>query len=351
MHSKPYLWLPSKTWFEFLSRRISVLRETQRFLAEREPPNYGIMTGLLTYMLQSTLFTPPIVSSFVKESLSLLRFSQVVDRFGMFFLHDLDLTQENCLPEVLDRDDADVLRALGVKLKKRKVRMESPSDCEEQYPIGKSPTWKEIEKCIEETPLKLMRSWEWLTEWESIEKTAATLFTTFTANIWAALDTRWHAPKRSKVLPVTLKEAMECWTVKFVHEQVTSVKFVACNTGLFGNIPGRRVLSFSRRRELYFPGLVELKGFWGALGDRSGYIGQYHHTHTMLSPEEVEKLDDALGMLLSQCQCLPISVRGEKENSRGNRIWDMQGEMVLVHSNPEYYKVSAVDGQRANLLT
>src|SRR5277367_5481516 len=108
MLSNPILWIPSHIWFNFLSKRMQSIYQVQHQLYTTHPPNYGILMGLLTYLLQSILFTPQTVSSYVNESLALLQFHQVVDRFGMFFLHDLNLNQRICLPPVLRKDDLGV---------------------------------------------------------------------------------------------------------------------------------------------------------------------------------------------------------------------------------------------------
>src|SRR5215471_2993752 len=120
MNSNPILWIPSHLWFHALERRIRTICHVQCKLHTIRPPNYGILTGLLSYLLQSVLYTPPTTSSHVNESLALLRFRQVVDRYGMFFLHELDLTKEICLPEVLPMDDMKVLQSLGVTLGNKK---------------------------------------------------------------------------------------------------------------------------------------------------------------------------------------------------------------------------------------
>src|SRR5215510_5268071 len=83
MLSQPILWLPSHIWFNFLAQRIAAIRHVQHHLYAVNPPNYGIMTGLLNYLLQSVLYTPTNISSYINESLALLRYRQVVDRFGM----------------------------------------------------------------------------------------------------------------------------------------------------------------------------------------------------------------------------------------------------------------------------
>jgi hypothetical protein len=164
MNSNPILWIPSHIWFHFLERRIQAICHVQHQLHAIRPPNCGILTGLLSFLLQSVLYTPPTTSPHVNESLGLLRYRQVVDRYGMFFLHDLDLIREICLPEVLPMDDLKVLQSLGVNLQRKKTIHKPHNPDLSSHPLGEAPTWAEVERCIEEEPWKLIRSWNWSEE-------------------------------------------------------------------------------------------------------------------------------------------------------------------------------------------
>jgi len=59
------------------------------------------------------LSTPTMVNSYVREFLVLLNYKATVDRFGMFLLHDLNMTKDISLPGVLVKDDLYVLCKLG----------------------------------------------------------------------------------------------------------------------------------------------------------------------------------------------------------------------------------------------
>jgi len=346
LKSGAIVWIPSKIWFSFLAKRLRVLRDTQILLERREAPNYGIMTGILAYMMQSVIFTPTLVSPFVSESLDLLYYKQVVDRFGMFFLHDLDLTLENCLPSVLDRDDADVLGAMGVKARKKKARMPSPdTEDEDEFPIGKKPNWKQVERCLKERPWVLMKQWRWQPEWGDTLDRASQLFILFTVHMWASLNERWHAPGASAVHPTTLQEALEQWTIKGVHATAASVNYLACNAGLLGSVKGQRVKSFADRVDVYFPPIgEELFGVWRPLGENPGYISEYREEMNGLNLVDAELLRDGLRQLLSHCQCLPNGRRGDKFGGR-NAIWEVNGSSVAVLTNPLFYKLERISMQ------
>ena len=74
MNSQPVLWLPSDIWFEFLAQRLKALKEQQEQLHAMQPANYGILTGLHQFLMQSIIFTPPITETFVRNALYILRY-------------------------------------------------------------------------------------------------------------------------------------------------------------------------------------------------------------------------------------------------------------------------------------
>lgn len=164
--SKAFLWLPSSVWFEFLRRRLDTLIEHQVQLHKRNPPppNYAVMTGLFTYLMQSVLFTPAMVNSYVTQSLACLNYKATLDRSGMLFLHDLDMTKKICLPGVLVKDDLDIFRTLGLKARHvpHQRRLSPDNDEEEEaYPIGKTPSWQELATALKAHPWVVMRRWAW----------------------------------------------------------------------------------------------------------------------------------------------------------------------------------------------
>jgi hypothetical protein len=282
-----------------------------------------------------------MVSSYVNESLALLRFRQVVDRFGMFFLHDLDLNRKICLPPVLRKDDLGVLKSLGVNLSKKKtVKSFDPEVTTEEYPLGEAPSWNEVERCIKDQPWKLMHSWLWSDSLGLLNRNACLLFQKFTTHIWTCLNAKWRT-SQEPIRPACLQDAIKCWTLDNVHSQIKSVAFIPCNADLLGNVPGRRVPSFADRRSLYFPTMSEgLVGYWKLLNTNPGYIAAYQEICSGLGEDDVSNLDSDISTLLSECQCLPCSIRisGNEKNTQ-QVIWKVQKQDILVWTNPAFYKL------------
>ena len=67
--TKPMLWMKSSVYFEFLRRRLDGLVDVQSELHRCLPENYGILSGVVWYMLQSVLSTLGWVEGYVREAL------------------------------------------------------------------------------------------------------------------------------------------------------------------------------------------------------------------------------------------------------------------------------------------
>ena len=351
--SEAILWLPSQVWFEFLRRRLETLVEHHQSLYYRNPAasNYGVMTGLFTYLMQSVLFTPTMVNSYVRESLALLNYKVTVDRFGMFFLHDLDMTKDICLPGVLVKDDLDILRKLGVeRMHKLRLPHSDPPDNgeeeEEAYPIGRMPSWKELNSALKVRPWTIMRRWTWpsaLDWYENAEEgtmmhAASKLFQLFTSQIWATLNDSWKA-NPDLHSPTTLRAALECWTLDQLHNSLNSYWIIPCNSYIHGDIPGSKAPSFASRSGLYFVRAAneQLEGVWEPLAKAPGFIWEYQKQIEKLGDDDIDELHGALEILFSKCQCLPNSKFGG-----GSIIWEVRKGDVVLLGNPRFYKIVSI---------
>jgi hypothetical protein len=348
MAHQPLLIIKSNVWFPWLARRAFEIEKTQRILETRRPENYGILTGLLTHMLRSVVSTPMEVPSFVNESLALLNTRQLVDRFGMLFLHNLNLKRENPLEDVQEQDDLGVLKAIGVAdhLKKRKPRLPTPApDDPDVFPIGHSPTWKEIVKCFQESPWLLMKAWTWREEWSQMNNHAVKLFILCTNHVWMSLNVTLLVDGIPPI-STTLQEAMESWTIQSVHSTIRSVQFIPCNAGLEGSIPGRRVKNLQERRPVYFPRNLAFEhptSVWQALCSQPGYIFEYQEIIKKLNTPARENLDLALDTLLSHIHCFPNGFHGSKNSKTRGTIWTWsRSSVVEVITNPRFYKLARV---------
>ncbi|KAI5988119.1 hypothetical protein F5J12DRAFT_779979 [Pisolithus orientalis] len=60
--SNPILWILTKVWLEFMARHIRALQLAQISLKELEPPNLGILTGIICHMIWCTSTTAIILN-------------------------------------------------------------------------------------------------------------------------------------------------------------------------------------------------------------------------------------------------------------------------------------------------
>jgi hypothetical protein len=344
------LWLPSEIWFQFLAGRLDALRRSYEIIYHKEPENHGVLAGLWTYLMQSVMFTPTMVHSYVTNSLAMLRFKQRVDRFGMFFLHDLNLEKRSILKEVMQADDLEVRRTLGISKRKQRIRPRlpppSPMTSMEvaEFPLGRTPSWVQIKNAIADKPWEMMRPWIWSEELEetvsgdpeSMARLAGKLFVLFTVHMW----TTGHPSllkERDPVMATTAREALSAWTVGALDRRTKGCVFLACNAGLPGAIPGTREEIFQDRVDCYFPRTRQtMRGQWQGMAIQPGYLGEYWETvGEGLLEEEQEEVRDWLGRLLAHCQCLPVSTHSDP--------WKVKRDGgLMVTTNPRYYKLGSV---------
>ncbi|KAF8054352.1 hypothetical protein FPV67DRAFT_1430061 [Lyophyllum atratum] len=347
LSSGPIVWIRSSVWFEFLRRRVRQLTHLQELIHGFNLPNYGIISGLMSYLMQSVLSTPTMVNSYVRESLGLLNFKASTDRHGMFFLHELDLTRDHIIPGILECDDLQVQRILGIAPKRSQNRRRPGDIDEDMYPLGSSPSWRQVRGSLESKPWELMRDWNWSPELEAYmgdddapsgQRAAGDLFAEFTRHLWLGLNAQWQSSSE-RAYPQTVKEALETWSVDAIAERVKDPKFLACNAGLQGNIPGKKDKSFSDRVSQYFRrDYGSQKGFWRNIAEEAvGFGSRYMTVCDTLEDDEIEELNGHLGTLLSYCQCLP------RWSSKAP--WVVSQGHVQIDTNPRYYRlVSIGDG-------
>jgi len=349
----PILWVPSKVWFSFISRRLKVVYDTHGKLWSRLPTNYGVVSGLFAFMMQSVIFTPPKVNSYVKEALAALNYKGNCDRFGMFFVDLQDCDRPWLIADMPEVDTIQVIRELKLKVARPRKAQPERQDAEDEarYPLGEAPTWKQIAGSLQADPTVLIPVWEAPAEVEryanceagSTESHAAELFICFTSHLWLNLNASWRTRPENRVKPGTIGEALKWWSVDTVLKEVIEASFKPCLSNLEGGT-GRPSLSFSERRKMYFPedGPQTSTAIWKRLGDPPGYIYKYQRVRKRLDAEGQRILDEHLEELLSLCQCLPDSSR----NKSGGWIWKVDKKKILVMTNPKFYRLRRI-GRKA----
>ncbi|KAI6149952.1 hypothetical protein BKA82DRAFT_4354048 [Pisolithus tinctorius] len=351
--SNPILWIPTKVWLEFMAGRIRALQLAQISLKELEPPNLGILTGIICHMIRCMSTTAIILDFHVRESMALLQVSRVCERLGMFFLLDLDLHHVPHLPEVQDHDDLEVLKLMEGKLKRGDGRPAwpriPPLDEVEQFPIGSRPTWAKLTRTIQLQPWLIMQDWKWSAQLSSLGPVVGKLFVLFTCQLWIQLDVTWLTGSEGKPEPTSLEDAIQSWTLNQTFRTIRACEFKACNAEIAGSGgAGRRQSSFAERVNLFFPGPTvgqpSRRSPWNVFWTKPGYIWEYHQVMKNRTPLQEFEVLDHLGRIFSVLQTLPDATKGS-EKSPG-KTWRVEGEKVVLVTNPKFYKIEGISTEK-----
>ncbi|KAG2335848.1 hypothetical protein BDR05DRAFT_953779 [Suillus weaverae] len=259
LHSDSILWIPSNIWFELIRRHMQEIQRTQITIIKKNPPNLGILTGLLNHMLRSTTTTPIVYDFHIHESLALLEYRNVLETTGMFFLQEFDLASNTCLEEVQQIDDVNVLALMSVNTKAQRDRA--------------------VER-LSNTELSIGR-----------------LIVMFTRHMWLMLTNEVF--KGIRPYPNSLQEAMKCWTITSIDDTLASVRFKACNTGITPGCMGPKSKTFVDRCSLFFPepdAPHKDNDQWSTLWEGDGYITEFHRMMKMKNEDQQESLkQDSVG--------------------------------------------------------
>jgi hypothetical protein len=213
-------------------------------LNKLQPPNLGIITGVLMHLIRCIDSTPLIVPAHVRASLASLRIKEMQQTFGWMVLHNLQIPASGAtdddnldvLEDVEQKDDQDVLRSLNMGLdKKQKVAWRRrPGDAPSvAYPLGSMPTWAELVKALRSQPWIIMEDWTFDPIWTT-SITASKLFVQFSRQIWLLLHPVWIAVVQPTTPIKTLEDAMESWSLSAICSMLTSAQFLPCNAQLKG---------------------------------------------------------------------------------------------------------------------
>ncbi|KAI6096131.1 hypothetical protein F5141DRAFT_1067853 [Pisolithus sp. B1] len=322
--------LAHRVWFEFQARRVRALQTVQISLKELDPPNLGILTGIVCHMIRCTSSTPIILDYHVRESMALLQFSRICERFGLFFLCDLDLQKAQHLKEVQQHDDLEVLKLMQAKLKKPDGRPAWPritlDGDEEQFPIGNMPTWSRLTKTIRDQPWLVMRSWTWSRQLSYLEPVVGKLFVQFTCQLWIQMDNAWLMDPEKRPEPTSLEDA-------------------PCNAEVPGStVTGRWQPNFSDRMSMFFPEVMREKPAWrspwNVFWTKPGYISEYHDLMKDRTISEQFKVTNHLEKIFSLLQTLPDSTKGSAKTP--GKTWRVEDERVVLVTNPKFYRLEGI---------
>jgi hypothetical protein len=345
----PILAVKSEVYWGFQIRRMKEIRNVQLHLSKFRPKNYGTITSVLMHMMRHIPHAPVVKARYLKDALRDLYFNQVMERFGTFFLHDLDL-QRGVLTCIDRKDDTQCLLDMSRKKnlqqitreKREEENLAQNKEPSEEYPIGNAPTWQEIMKTITLNPTLLIREWVWNKKWNSkLDSPAGLLFVQFTIDYFLTLSSdalvNGGFPK-----PSNLQEAMGLWTVCSLKETIKDVSFKASNHGLVGKMNGKRSRGFGDMLSIFFPPPdchIHRGSVWHSLLTK-GYIRDFHQRLDSLTEAEAHRLTRSLKVLLEEVQCLPNAFACTPRTA--GRLWEQSDGGIRMLTNSGFYKLERV---------
>lgn len=346
IEAQPLICVPAKTFFEFQARRMLDLQETQRRLSKRRPSNYGTTTTLLAHLMRSVCHAPTATLPHLKRALTDLNYSQVCKRFGMFFLHGLQLERgfvdgihpsddEEC-EKYYNKDKKRYWKRVGKHIKRPLL---NPTVDLALYPLGPKPTWEEWKAGISQNPAQLVNTFFYDETWgANLEEQAAGSFTRFTREYLTTLRDdalRGGAPRIDN-----LKDSMQVWTVETMSETVVSSGFQPSNHSLSGAFQGARHISFRDQMSHFFPNSSQdLSESAYAPFAQYGYLKRYHRLQ-LTSQDEGAALEASLGDIFERLQILPVV-------NPGKLLWKTSKEDgILFWANSRYFKLQEIGPKR-----
>ena len=331
------MWIPSELWFTFLARRATEISEAQRrlsLLAQR-PSNYGLITSILSYMLQHVGITPILTDQSVARALQDLYFNGVSERFGCFFLHNFD-PDTGHLPGIDEEDSLNLLWSLqGNKEPEEETRTKDTT-----VPSGLAITWKKLCNSLNESrgSQATIEPFVWDPSWLRFSE-AEELFCKFTWQFWRVMKTYAFEPLERP--PITLKEAMEVWTLESVKRRIkhdVGFKLLPSGDELRGAVPlkfQRQRFETIRRQFFPEPGTeVNKASCWEPLF-RRGYVRHFHQV-LKRSKRVGEALKAALDGIMLNLQILPYNPGDPKQRTP---LWRCMDSVVMLLVNSSYIEV------------
>ena len=344
----PILAVNSTVYFKFQIRRMRELQNAQVHLSGYRPANYGTITSLLMHMMRHVPHSPQASADYLKAALVEVSFDKVMERFGTFFLQDLDLEHAH-MPRIIEEDNVECLAVMSrnkslthIKKERRAAMIEATGVDEptEQFPIGNAPSWNEIVSAIEQHPTLLISEWIWNDKWGS-KSTAARLFVDFTIDYFLTLSSDALTPLGFSK-PKDLKDAMELWTVRALLNILNVVSFKASNHGLVGKVNGKRHTGFMDLANVFFP-VPELDirkdSVWNPFLEK-GYIKEFHETMDELTDRDSSSLIFLLQKIFGRLQCLPSALPCSTRTV--GRLWEQFDGGVKMLTNPISYKIEMI---------
>jgi hypothetical protein len=298
------------------------------------------------------MVTSSNVPSYVRSALNRLYQGGVMERFGMFFVDDLDPDDMERININLGAEDGcDVIRDHKAALAARRPAKTkqsggiqlTESHITADYPWGETISWGMLHRLCKQHPVDFLRKFHFhQMDMESgplydIEL----LFISFTRETWLGIHEAF-LPAGVRPQPNSLEDSMEVWSCQNILTRLGGrCTFIPSIYGLEGAPKAKDLdISFEALRSLFFPTpnqSFKENTIWAGYSEQNGYIWRYWEVLEKFKndPDKVHALHQGLDRIFKQLQCLPQS----KANSN---LWHATQGSVCFLINPCYYRIRGI---------
>jgi hypothetical protein len=347
--------MAASTFFDFALRRFVELQDVHRKLAVGHPPNYGTLTAMILHLMRTIMVNSSNIPSYVQSTLNTLHQRAVMERFGMFFIDDLDPDDmERIIINLGEKDHSDIVRehknALATKPATQKVKARGiqlvASYLTTEYPWGETITWSMLQKLCKLHPVDFFRKFEFETihlrhSSQEILESTVDLFVSFTKDAWLSLHEAF-LPAGIRPNPTSLKEAMEVWACQRIMALLGGRSTFLPSTYELEGAPKKKNsdISFLELRSLFFPSSTKIfksNTIWTGYMSSGGYIRKYWDflEEKKDEPLILDGVNETLDEIFSELQCLP-------QSTADSTIWHATDGLVCFLTNPLYYRIKSV---------
>jgi hypothetical protein len=299
--------------------------------------------------------TPSNVPSYVRSTLNMLHQRAVIERFGMFFIDDLDPDDmERINVNLGKKDGSEILRehkrALAIMLPPKKAKDKGTqliaSSISMEYPWGKTISWSMLKRLCKQHPVDFLRPFNFEKvdieqSSQEISEITEDLFIAFTKETWLCFHETF-LPAGIRPKPSDLKEAMEVWACQNILAILGGKSTFLPSTHRLEGAPKKKNsdVSFLELRSLHFPSpnkYFKPNSIWIGFIEQRGYIGRYWEILEEKKdvPDVVDAIHESLDEIFGQLQCLPQSTPAS--------IWHATDGLVCFRTNPIYYRVESIN--------
>jgi hypothetical protein len=310
---------------------------------------------MILYLMRSIMVNSSNIPSYVQSTLNTLHQRVVMERFGMFFIDDLDPDDMELITVNLgEKEHSDIVRehknALATKSATQKVKARGiqlvSSHLSTEYPWGEIISWSMLQRLCKQQTVDFLRKFDFETvhlghNSQEILDAAEDLFVAFTKDTWLSLHESF-LPAGIRPQPVSLKEAMEVWACQKILALLGGKSTFFPSTYQLEGAPKKKNsdVSFIKLRSLFFPSsnkTFKSNTIWTGYTSSGAYIRKYWDflEEKKDEPLILDGVHETLDEIFGELQCLP-------QSTVDSTLWHATEGLVCFLTNPLYYRIKSV---------